>query len=73
MDIMLALDVSRSMLAEDYTIGSQRANRIDAVKKVTEEFIRQRPTIASELLPLPAVLIWSQSAHTRSRLVNPKP
>ncbi len=42
-DIMLALDVSRSMLAEDYTIGSQRANRIEAVKKVTEEFIRQRP------------------------------
>ena len=43
MDIMLALDVSRSMLAEDYNIGSQRANRIEAVKKVTEEFIRQRP------------------------------
>jgi len=42
-DIMLALDVSRSMLAEDYQIGSQRANRLDVVKKVTEEFIRQRP------------------------------
>ena len=42
-DIMLALDVSRSMLAEDYSIGSQRANRIEAVKKVTEDFIRQRP------------------------------
>lgn len=40
---MLALDVSRSMLAEDYNIGSQRANRIEAVKKVTEEFIRERP------------------------------
>ena len=42
-DIMLALDVSRSMLAEDYNIGAQRANRIDAVKEVTEQFIRQRP------------------------------
>ncbi len=42
-DIMLALDVSRSMLAEDYNIGAQRANRIDAVKQVTEQFIRQRP------------------------------
>jgi Ca-activated chloride channel homolog len=42
-DIMLALDVSRSMLAEDYNIGTQRANRIDAVKQVTEQFIRQRP------------------------------
>ena len=42
-DIMLALDVSRSMLAEDYNIGGQRANRLEAVKQVTEQFIRQRP------------------------------
>jgi Ca-activated chloride channel family protein len=42
-DIMLALDVSGSMLAEDFSIGSQRANRIEAVKQVTEQFIRQRP------------------------------
>ena len=40
---MLALDVSRSMLAEDFNIGTQRANRIEAVKQVTEQFIRQRP------------------------------
>ena len=42
-DIMLALDVSRSMLAEDFTIGNQRVNRLDAVKKVAEQFIEQRP------------------------------
>ena len=42
-DIMLALDVSRSMLAEDFTIGNQRVNRVEAVKKVTEEFIEGRP------------------------------
>ena len=42
-DIMLVLDVSRSMLAEDFTIGNQRANRLEAVKQVTERFIRQRP------------------------------
>lgn len=42
-DIMLVLDVSRSMLAEDFSIGTQRANRLDAVKQVTEQFIRQRP------------------------------
>lgn len=42
-DIMLVLDVSRSMLAEDFSIGSQRANRLEAVKQVTERFIRQRP------------------------------
>lgn len=42
-DIMLALDVSRSMLAEDFTIGMQRANRLEAVKQVTEKFIEGRP------------------------------
>ena len=42
-DIMLALDVSRSMLAEDFTIGNQRANRLEAVKQVTEKFIQGRP------------------------------
>jgi len=42
-DIMLVLDVSRSMLAEDFTIGNRRSNRIDAVKLVTEQFIRERP------------------------------
>ena len=42
-DIMLVLDVSKSMLAEDFTIGNKRANRLEAVKQVTEQFIRQRP------------------------------
>jgi Ca-activated chloride channel family protein len=42
-DIMLALDVSRSMLAEDFTIGNQRANRLEAVKQVTQRFIEARP------------------------------
>ncbi|HEY5706301.1 MAG TPA: VWA domain-containing protein [Terrimicrobiaceae bacterium] len=42
-DIMLALDVSSSMLAEDYDIGGRQANRLEAVKSVTEEFIQQRP------------------------------
>lgn len=42
-DIMLVLDVSKSMLAEDFTIGNERANRISVVKKVTEKFIEERP------------------------------
>ena len=42
-DIMLLLDVSRSMLAEDFSIGASRASRIEVVKKVTEQFIRKRP------------------------------
>jgi Ca-activated chloride channel family protein len=41
-DIIIALDVSRSMLAEDFTIGGKRASRIDAVKQVTEMFIEGR-------------------------------
>lgn len=42
-DILLVLDVSRSMLAEDFSIGAQRANRLEATKNVTEQFIRERP------------------------------
>lgn len=42
-DIMLALDVSGSMIAEDFTIGGERASRIDVVKSVTQKFIDGRP------------------------------
>ena len=42
-DIMLVLDVSGSMIAEDYVIGTSRANRIDVVKRVTQQFIEARP------------------------------
>ena len=42
-DIMLAIDVSRSMMAEDLSIGNQRANRLEAVKSVTQKFIEARP------------------------------
>jgi Ca-activated chloride channel family protein len=37
-DIMMTLDVSSSMLAEDL-----KPNRIDAAKKVAEDFINSRP------------------------------
>jgi Ca-activated chloride channel family protein len=42
-DIMLVLDVSGSMIAEDYTIGDSRANRVDVVRRVTQQFIEARP------------------------------
>jgi Ca-activated chloride channel family protein len=42
-DIMLALDVSGSMIAEDFTIGGERASRVDVVKSVTQKFIEARP------------------------------
>ncbi len=37
-DIMLALDISGSMLAQDF-----KPNRVDAAKKVAQDFIDQRP------------------------------
>ncbi|MBI4517379.1 MAG: VWA domain-containing protein [Deltaproteobacteria bacterium] len=42
-DIVLAVDVSGSMLAEDFTLGSARASRVDVVKSVVKEFIAARP------------------------------
>lgn len=42
-DIMIALDVSGSMIAEDFTIGGQRASRVEVVKNVTRTFIDGRP------------------------------
>lgn len=43
-DIVMAIDASGSMLAEDFKIGNQRENRLDVVKKVAEEFIEERKT-----------------------------
>lgn len=42
-DIMIALDVSRSMLTEDFQIGGSRASRVDAIKEITQRFIDSRP------------------------------
>ena len=42
-DIMLALDVSASMLTKDFKIGGEQATRIDAIREVTRNFIEARP------------------------------
>ncbi|MBE7212488.1 MAG: VWA domain-containing protein [Gluconacetobacter diazotrophicus] len=42
-DIMIALDVSKSMLTEDFQIGGSRASRVDAIKEITQRFIDARP------------------------------
>jgi Ca-activated chloride channel homolog len=42
-DIMILLDVSLSMLSEDFSIGTERASRLEVVKQVTEKFINGRP------------------------------
>lgn len=42
-DIMLAVDLSSSMLAEDFTLEGRRVNRLEAVKSVVRDFIAARP------------------------------
>ena len=42
-DILLAVDVSGSMEAMDFTLDGKPTNRLDVVKKVVDEFITQRP------------------------------
>jgi len=42
-DVVLAVDVSGSMLAEDFSLGGKRASRLDAVKAVVKEFVEARP------------------------------
>lgn len=42
-DIMLVLDVSQSMLTKDFSVGGDRATRIDAIREVTRQFIEARP------------------------------
>ncbi len=41
-DIVLAIDCSTSMLAEDFKIAGKRQNRLDVVKKAVAEFIKGR-------------------------------
>src|SRR5665647_1637628 len=42
-DILLAVDVSGSMEALDFTLQGQAANRLDVVKSVIRQFVDQRP------------------------------
>jgi len=41
-DIVLAVDVSGSMLAEDFVLNGERKNRLEAVKEVVRDFIKKR-------------------------------
>lgn len=41
-DIVLAIDCSTSMLAEDFKAGGKRMNRLDVVKDVVKDFINGR-------------------------------
>ena len=56
-DIVLALDVSTSMLAEDFIIRGSRRNRLEVVQEVTAEFIAKRPRDRIGLVILPGARI----------------
>ena len=42
-DLMLAIDLSGSMIAEDYVRAGKRINRLQAIKPVISAFIKERP------------------------------
>ncbi|MCI4624897.1 MAG: VWA domain-containing protein [Candidatus Magnetoovum sp. WYHC-5] len=41
-EIVIAVDISTSMLAEDFESGGKRKNRLEAVKEVVRSFIKER-------------------------------
>lgn len=43
LDIMLAVDTSGSMRAEDFTVGGQAIDRLSVAKGVIKEFVDERP------------------------------
>ncbi|ATC62522.1 hypothetical protein CMV30_00210 [Nibricoccus aquaticus] len=77
-DIMLAVDLSGSMRAEDYERDGQRINRLQAIKPVIQAFINQRPNDrigivifggrAYTLAPLTFDHAWLQRQMERIRI-----
>ena len=63
-DIVLALDISGSMAAEDFSWEGKRVNRLDIVKRVVGEFIKER---ANDRIGLVA---FSREAYTVSPLTT---
>ncbi len=41
-DLMLSIDLSGSMLAEDFELNGERLNRLQAIKPIIQAFIKQR-------------------------------
>jgi len=61
-DIMLCIDLSSSMLSEDYEKAGQRLNRLDAIRPVIQAFIEQRPDDRI------GIVLFSGKAYTLSPL-----
>ena len=77
-DIVLAIDLSGSMLAEDYEKGGERLNRLQAIKPVIQAFINDRPNDrigvvvfagrAYTLAPLTFDHVWLASQMERLKI-----
>jgi len=63
-DIVLAIDLSGSMLSEDYEKDGVRMNRLQAIKPVIEAFIERRP---SDRI---GVVVFSAHAYTLAPLTT---
>jgi Ca-activated chloride channel family protein len=61
-DLVLAIDLSGSMLSEDYEKDGVQMNRLQAIKPVIQAFIERRPTDRI------AVVLFSAKAYTLSPL-----
>jgi Ca-activated chloride channel family protein len=61
-DIVLAVDLSTSMRAEDYEKGGGRINRLQAIKPVIQAFIERRPTDRI------SIVLFSARAYTMAPL-----
>jgi Ca-activated chloride channel homolog len=63
-DIMLAIDLSGSMLSEDYERDGERINRLQAIKPVIQAFIERR---TSDRI---GVVLFSSKAYTLAPLTT---
>jgi len=61
-DIMLCIDLSGSMMSEDYEKGGERINRLQAIKPVIQAFINNRPNDRI------GVVVFAQAAYTLAPL-----
>ncbi len=63
-DIVLAIDISGSMAAEDFVVQGQRRNRLEVVKDVVREFVQNRPQDRI------ALVAFARQAYTASPLTS---
>ena len=77
-ELILAIDVSRSMQVEDFTVNGRRVNRLQAAKSVTRDFIKGRSTDRIGILafagrpylasPLTLSKSWLEGRHGLGRV-----